>query len=91
LENLQRVWKFLRDEGDDVRVGVAVGQRDTREGDGEREASGAGAAGVEVKDAIAPVDGRLVGVAADDGSDARGGRVEVEVVDGVDEVEEAAA
>jgi len=74
-----------------LRVGFSVGESDAGEGDGEGEAAWAGAAGVEVEDAVAPGDGGLVGVAADDRSDAGGGGVEVEVVDGVDEVEEAAA
>ena len=74
-----------------MRVGISVGESDAGEGDGEGESPWAGAAGVEVEDAVAPVDGRFVGVAADDGSDAGGGGVEVKVVDGVDEVEEAAA
>lgn len=82
---------FLGDEGDDLWVGVRVGEGDAGKSDGEREAAGAGAAGVEVKDAVAPVDGRLVGVATDDGPNACGGGVKVDVVDGMDEVEQAAA
>lgn len=63
---------------------------DEGEGDGEGEAAGAGAARVEVEDAALPRDRRLVRVAADDGADAGGGGVEVEVVHGVHEVEEVA-
>jgi hypothetical protein len=82
---------LLWNEGDDLRIGVTVGQRDAGEGDGEREAARASAAGIKVKDAVAPIDGGLVGVAADDGPDAGGGRVQIEVVDGVDEIKETAA
>ena len=58
---------------------------------GELEAAGAGAAGVEVDDAVSGLDAGLVGVAADDDGDACGFGVEVEPVDGMDEVEEAAS
>ena len=59
-------------------------------GDGEVEAAGAGAAGVEVEDSSVVLDGGLVGVSVDDCGDAGGVGVEVEVFAGVDEVEEAA-
>ena len=59
-------------------------------GDGEVEAAGAGAAGVEVEDSSVVLDGGLVGVSVDDCGDAGGVGVEVEVFAGVDDVEEAA-
>jgi len=69
-----------------------VGVCDAEEGagDGEVEAAGAGAAGVEVEDSSVVLDGGLVGVSVDDCGDAGGVGVEVEVFAGVDEVEEAA-
>ncbi len=66
------------------------GDGEDGEGDGEVEATGTAAAGVEVEDAAVGAGFGAVGVAADDRRDAGGGGIEVEIVDGVDEVEEAA-
>ncbi len=71
-------------------MGVGVPYVEEGVGDGEVEAAGAGAAGVEVEDSVAVLDGGLVGVAVEDCGDAGGVGVEVEVVDGVDEVDQAA-
>ena len=59
-------------------------------GDGEVEAAGADAAGVQVEDSMAVVDGGFVGVAVEDDSDAGGLGIEVEVFEVVDDVDEAA-
>ncbi len=64
------------------------GNVDERDRGGQAKALGAGAAGVEVEDAVAPLDRGLVRVAADHGGDAGGFRFEVEITDGVDEVKE---
>lgn len=64
------VW--LGVEGEDFGLGVGVGDAQERVGDGEAESAGAYAAGVEVEDALAVVDGGLVGVAVKDYSDAGG-------------------
>lgn len=64
---------------------------DERHGDGELEAAWAGAAGVEVEDSVVGCDRGLVGVAADDAGDSGGVWVDIQPVDGVDEVEETAS
>lgn len=69
---------------------LGLGKGDEGEGDGELEAAGAGAPGVEVGNAISGFDLGLVRVAADDHGDAGSFGVHVEVVDGVNEVEEVA-
>jgi hypothetical protein len=61
-----------------------------REGDGEVEAAGADTAGVEVEDAMVVVDVGAMRVTEDDDADVGDVRVEVEVVDGVEHVEETA-
>ena len=71
-------------------MGLAVGDAQEGVGDGEVEAAGAGAAGVEVEDSVAVADGGFVGVAVENYADAGGLGVEVEVVEVVDDVDEAA-
>ena len=61
---------------------VEVGQADW-----QREASGAGAAGVDIEDAIVHLRFRFVGVAADDDAKAGGGGVEVKFVEIVEDVD----
>lgn len=78
------------EEGEDGWGQGVLFDAEVGEGDGEVEAAGACAAWVEVEDVVAGFGGGLVGVAADDGGEAGGGGVQVEVVDGVDEVEEGA-
>ena len=78
------------EEGEDFCLGVRIGDAEEGAGDGEVEASGAGGAWVEVEDSVAVFDGGFVGVAIDDCGDAGGLGVEVEVVYGVEHVEEAA-
>ena len=67
---------------------LAVLDAEAGVGDGEVEAARAGTAGVEVEDALAVLDGGFVGVAVNDYGDARGLWVEVEVVEGVKDVDE---
>jgi len=57
--------------------------------DGEVEAAGASAAGVEVEDALEVLNGRLVGVTVDDCGDAGCAGTEVEVLAGVEYVDQA--
>ncbi len=57
-------------------------------GNWQREAARTGAAGVEVEDAIGPGNFRLVGVAENDGGNACGVRMQVEVLSRMDQVEE---
>ena len=73
-----------------IRVGATVVVSRGGEGDGEIEAAGAATAWVEVEDSCANFDEWLVGVAGDDGGYSGGGRVQVEVGEGVDEVKETA-
>ena len=80
----------LGEEGENFGGGVAVLDAEEGAGDGEGEAAGACAAGVEVQDAVAVLDGGLVGVPVEDNADACGLGVEVEVVEGVKDVDEAA-
>ena len=64
---------------------------DSGESDGERETSRAGASGVEVKDTVAPLNGGPVGVAEDNRTDSGGVGMQIEVVDGMDQVEKTVA
>ena len=80
----------LEIEVDNFGGGVAVLDAEKGVGDGEGEAAGAGTARVEVEDAVAVLDGGLVGVPVEDNADACGLGGEVEVVEGVDDVDEAA-
>ena len=86
LENLMG----LGEEGEDFGCGVGVGDAEEGAGDGEVEAAGAGGAWVEVEDAVAVLDGGLVGVAVDHYGDAGGLGADVEVFAGVDEVDQGA-
>jgi len=61
------------------------------EGDGQGKTPGAGAAGVEVEDTVLLRGRGFVGVAEEDYVDLCGGGVQVEVFQGVEHVEEAAA
>ena len=75
---------------DDAWSHGAWSQFDQGQGYGEVEATGTGAAWVEVDDSIAGIDRGLVGVAADDHGDAGDFGVYIEIVDGMDEVENVA-
>ena len=61
-----------------------------RDGDGELEAAGTGAAGVEIEDALVDIRRGLVGVAEDHDGDAGGLGLEVEVCDGMQHVDQMA-
>jgi len=61
------------------------------EGDGEGKTAGTGAAGVEVEDAVLFRGRGFVGVSEEDYVDLCGGWIQVEVVEAVEHVEEAAA
>ena len=74
---------------DPGRQGGGVGFNEG-EGYGEFEAAGAAASGIEVEGSLAALDGGFMGVAAEDERDAGGLGVEVEILDGVDEVDEVA-
>ena len=65
-------------------------QMEVGEGNWKREASGAGAAWVEVENVVSGLDHGLVAMAVDHGADAGGRGVEVQVGDVVDEIEETA-
>ena len=80
----------LRLQVDDFGGGGWGFQVQPGEGDGEREAAGTAASGIEIKDVVAVLDERLMGVAVDDDGDSGCTGVEVEVVDGVEHVDEAA-
>jgi len=80
----------LSEEGDDAGFEAFGGEGDQRDGGGEMEAAWACASGVEVEDVVAGLDCWLVGVAGDDGGDSSRDGADVEIVDGVDEVEELA-
>jgi len=87
------LWSGVGGLGEKVEdFGLRLGAVDAEEGvgDGEVEAAGAGAAGVEVEDSVTVLDGGLVGVAVEDDADAGGLGVEVKVVEGVEQVDEAA-
>jgi hypothetical protein len=75
-------------ERDDFGVKAGGCQNQAGDGDGEAESAGAGAAGVDVQDTGAKLVGWHVAVAADDGSEAGGRGVEVELVDVVKDVED---
>lgn len=64
---------------------------DSGQSDGKRETSRAGASGVEVKDVVAPLNGRPVGVAGDNRTDSGGVGMQIEVVNGMDQVEKTVA
>jgi len=81
---------LLGEEGEDFGLGMGVGDAEEGAGDGEVEAAGAGAAGVEVEDSVVVLDGGFVGVAVDHDGDAGGVGVEVEILAGVDDVDQAA-
>ena len=80
----------VRGGGGGFRPGVGRCDAEEGVGDGEVEAARAGAAGVEVEDALAVVDGGFVGVAVEDDCDAGGLGFEVQVVEGVEHVDQAA-
>jgi hypothetical protein len=84
------VQRYSYGDRDDLSGGSAVVYAYAGEGDGEVEAAWAAAAGVEVEDAVAGCDGGLVGVAGEDEADACGVGVYVEVVDVVQDMDEAA-
>ena len=99
------MWAFLRvcrvtprvlcadflEQGDDLRFDLCVGDADQCDGDREFEAAGSGAAWIEVDDAVSGLDAGLVGVAADDHCYAGCFGVDLEPLDGVDEVDHLAA
>jgi hypothetical protein len=81
---------LLSQQVDEVRGQGVFGQVKSGEGSRQGETTGAGAAWIDVKDSFAVFSRRVVGVATDDCGDAGCDRVQVEVMDGVDEVEETA-
>lgn len=73
---------------DDFGAGCGGVEMQVRDGDRKIEAAWAAASWVEIEDAVAGFDARLVRVAGDDDGDAGGLWVEVEVGDGVQHVDE---
>src|ERR1043166_4795006 len=69
-----------RPERDEPGAHARVLDRELGHGDRQLEAAWAGAARVQVEDAVALVDARLVAVAADDRREAGRARLEVELV-----------
>jgi hypothetical protein len=69
----------------------SCGYLENPERDGQRESARACAAGIEIEDAVTPLDRGLVGVSADDYAKARGCRIEIEVGEGVQHVDGDAA
>jgi hypothetical protein len=84
-------WFELSQQGDDFGGGFACVEAEQGVGDGEVEAAGAAASGVEVEDALAVLDAWLVGVAVEDDAEAGGLGLDVEVGKVVEHVDEAAA
>ena len=80
----------LGEEGEDFGLRLGVVDAEEGVGDGEVEAAGAGAAWIEVEDALAVLGGGFVGVAVEDDSDAGGFGFEVQLVEGVEHVDQAA-
>src|SRR4029450_8673596 len=64
-------------EIEEIQLPGSFEKVEASEGDGQREAAGAGAAGVDIEDAVAPVGFGFVGVSADDDVVAGGRRIEV--------------
>ena len=75
--NLQQV-----DEFDSPRDASHI---EARQGNGQAETAGAGAAGIDVEDSAALNGFRLVGMAADDGTETGGARVKRELFDIVED------
>ena len=59
----------------EINMPGSFGQVEARQGDGQGEAAGAGAARIDVEDAVVPVGLGLVGMAADDDLEAGSGGV----------------
>lgn len=80
----------LEIEADDFGGGLAVLDAEEGVGDGEVEAAGTGAAGVQVEDSVVVLDGGLVGMAAEDDADACCLRIQIQIFERVNHVDEAA-
>ena len=75
---------------DDASFDSVAGNGDERNGHGKIETAGAGATGIEVEDSFARFLPGLVGVAGDDSGNPDSGGADVEIGEGVDEIEETA-
>jgi hypothetical protein len=74
-------------EIEEIRLPGSFEKVEASEGEGQRETAGAGAAGVDIEDAVAPVGFGFVGVSADDDVVSGGRRIEVEFLKIVEDVD----
>jgi hypothetical protein len=86
-DQLEELWRFWLNF-DQVHRHLAVIDEKTGDRDRKREAARTSASRIHVQNTVLPSNSRLVGVAGDDSVESRRGRIEAEIFDVVEHIEE---